>query len=313
MPLFRRKPQGVPIDPTAGDPRAARLIEAVRSDDPHAVRAALDVPLDAAERERLLSIMTAVEGHPEVFDAWVDVEPDSQLALLARGAYGVSFAWQARGADRAERVEEDAWEVFFDRLRVAAEDLWRAAELDPADPVPWTNLLISGRGLQVPKEEERMRYEELQQRAPWLLEAQLQTLHFLCKKWFGSDEESLAFARNVDRDAPTGSSARAVVPMAHIELWLDLHDREGGGDPDAYKQRTDVRDEIRAAAERSVFADGFEDDLRTVPALNAFAMGLGMFGDEEGARALVQRLGTRRTEFPWAYYVDPDTVYGALL
>ena len=313
MPLFRRKPRGVPVDHTAGDPRAARLVEAVRSGDPDALKGALEGPFDAAERERLVSIATAVEGHPEVFDAWLEREPDAQLALLARRAYGVSYAWQARGSDRAERVAEDAWEVFFERLRVAEDDLLRAAELDPADPVPWTNLLISGRGLQVPKEEEQMRYEELQRRGPWLLEAHLQTLQFLCKKWFGSDEESLTFARNVDREAPDGAAARAVVPMAHIELWLDLHEREGGEDPDAYKQRAEVRDEIRAAAERSVFARGFEDDLVTVPALNAFAMGLGMFGDEEGARAIVRRLGTRRTEFPWAYYVDPDAVYGELL
>lgn len=313
MPLFRRrKPQGVPFDPTAGDPRAARLVEGVEADDLDAVKAVLGEPAPHEVRERLLSLMTDVSGHHELFDRWVEAEPDRQLAWLARGAYGVGYAWEARGGDYADKVGRDAFELFFERLNVAEDDLMRAADMDRDDPVPWSNLLVSGRGLQVPKEELRIRYEEVQKRHPWLVEANMQMLQSLCEKWFGSDEESLEFARATNRDAPEGAAARAVLPMAHIEIWLDKERREGEF-PHEYRQSREVLEEIWDASKRSVLVDGFTDDLTTAYALNVFAMALNLFGDEVGAKAIVQRLGTRRTEFPWVYLADPDGVYGELL
>lgn len=312
MPLFRRKPKGVPFDRTIGDPRAAHLVRALGADDLDGVRTVLGEASSPEEREWLLSLVSDVPDHYELFGRWVDAESDSQLAWLARGAYGVGHAWAARGRDVAERVGEDAFEVFWERLRVAEDDLLRAAEMDAGDPVPWSNLLVSGRGLQVPKEELWMRYDEAQNRRPWLVEANAQLLQSLCKKWFGSDEEALEFARRVDREAPDGAAARAVLPMAHIEIWLAKHDRDGEN-PAAYREDATARDEIRAAAERSVLADGFADESPNVFAMNVFAMGLYLFGSEPAAQELAARLGTRRTEFPWIYFNDGDRVYGELL
>ena len=313
MPFFRRKqPQGVPVDLSSGDARAARLLEAVRTDHVEGVRDTLAEVSDAAERERLTHLLTDVPGHEKLFDAWVEIDPDSHLARLSRGAYWVGHAWEARGAAFSEYVEEDAWEVFFDRLRVAEDDLHQAAEMDPTDPVPWSHLLTSGRGLQVPKEELWIRYEEAQRRQPWLVETHMQLLQSLCAKWYGSDEESVDFAHTTDREAPPGAAARAVVPMAYIEVWLAMNSRDDQ-DHDAYRGSSGVRKEIQEAADRSVFADGFSDDLPSVYALNVFAMGFYLFGDEDNAKRIVQRLGTRRTDFPWAYFNDPDAVYGGLL
>ena len=312
MALFRRKPKGVPADITAGDPRAAQLIHAVASDDADGVRAVLTQAAGADERERLTALLAELPGHPQPFETWVEREPDNPTARLARAAHGIGFAWAARGAGYGDTVGKDDWTVFLERLRRAEGDLLRAAEYDRDDAVPWSLMLMSGRGVEAPKEELLGRYEQAQARHPWLLEAHLQLLQALCAKWFGSDEESLGFARAVARDAPEGAAVRALVPMAHIEIWLDM-DRRDGQSPDAYQERPDVREEIQEAARRSVFADGFSDDLVTVPALNVFAVGLYLFGDEPAAAALVQRLGDRRTDFPWAYLSDPDRRYADLL
>ena len=310
--LRRAKPRSVPVDITNGDPRLAALVDAVEQQDLDTIRATLDKPASHAERERLTWVLSDAGGSPDVFDAWVERQPDLPMARLARGAHGVGWAWDARGGDYAEHVTEDRFDVFHERLQTAEDDLHRAAELDPADPVPYTHLLTSGRGLEVSLAELQDRFDQAQSREQWLPEAHLQLLQGLCEKWFGSDEASLDFARKTAREAPEGAAALAVVPMAHIEIWHDMHRRDGA-DPAAYVKRDDVREDIAAAARRSVFADGFDDDVVTVPALNVFAVGLLLTGDEEGARALVQRLGTRRTGFPWPYFEDPDREYGELL
>jgi hypothetical protein len=62
-----------------------------------------------------------------------------------------------------------------------------------------------------------------------------------------------------------------------------------------------------------VLAEGFRDELPGIYPLNVFAMGLWLFGGEDDAKAIAQRLGTRRTEFPWVYFNDGDRVYGELL
>ena len=309
MPLFRRE---TPVDRTYGDPRAAAVLEAAEAEDAGRLRDALAAGETAEERERLSMVLASVTGRAGLFDAWVEREPDRADAWMARGAHGVGWAWQARGRGGSETVGRDAWEVFFERLRRAEESLMRAVELAPEDPVPWTHLLISGRGLQVPKEEQWMRYEESQARHKWLSEAQLQMLQYLCDKWFGSDVESLEFAATVAREAPDNSPALSVVPMAHIEIWFALHSRERGN-PDAYIHGPEVRQEIHQAAERSVYREDFPMDMTTVRAANTFAFAIHLMGGEGAARQLVKRIGTRRTEFPWAYHVDEGQLYKRLL
>jgi len=312
MSLFRRKPQGVPVDISAGDPNAARLVDAIGSEDLAALRKAFEAAQSPEERERLTVVTTEVPGHPDVFEAWVQEEPERALAWLARGAYGVSEAWEVRGAGYGETVEEEAWEVFHDRLLGAEDDLMRAADLDPQDPVPWTHLVTSGRGLQVPKEELWLRFEEARRRRPWLPEAHMALLQGICEKWSGSHEEALAFARETSRDAPAGAPVHAVLPMAHLEVWLSKGS-DDEADAKRYSADADVREEIQEAARRSVLAPEFVADGVSMYALNVFACGLYTFGDEPGAAALAQRIGQRRAEFPWVYYDDADRLFGALL
>ena len=208
MPLFRRRE--VPADPTLGDARAAAIMRSAEAGDLDGLIAALGQASSHEEREALTGVLPDIEDRAELFDAWVEREPDSADAWLARGAHGVGWAWQARGGSYAEHVDDQSFEVFFERLRRAEDSLQRAAEMAPDDPVPWTHLLTSGRGLQVPKEEQWMRYEESKRRHPFLPGANGSMLQFLCKKWFGSDIEALEFAGGVAREAPDGSPTMAV-------------------------------------------------------------------------------------------------------
>ena len=76
MKLFGRKPDGVPVDPSLGDPRAAALIEAVEADDLDGVRAVLADPATPEARERLTTTLVAHPGHLEAFQAWPEQNHD---------------------------------------------------------------------------------------------------------------------------------------------------------------------------------------------------------------------------------------------
>ena len=310
MPLFRTRE--TPADPTLGDPRAAAIVQSAENGDLDGLIAALGEARTIEEREALTAVLPDIPGSAQLFDTWVEREPDSADAWLARGAHGVGWAWEARGGGYAEYVDDEEFKVFFERLRRAEESLQRAVELSPEDPVPWTHLLTSGRGLQVPKEEQWMRYEESKRRHPFLPVANAMMLQYLCQKWFGSDIESLEFAGGVAREAPDGSPVIGVLPSAHIEVWLDLHRRENGN-PAAYISGPEVRQEIREMAERSVLREDFAVDIVTAPAVNTFAFAFYCMDEDDTAAQLVKRLGTRRTELPWDFFSDGAKRYAKLL
>ena len=119
--------------------------------------------------------------------------PNDADPYLARGANAVLGAFQAHG----EATGRAANETFWAELRNAERDLSWSVELGFDDPVPWTPLLRSARGLWIPKEELCMRYDESARRNPELLGAHLETLEALSPIGVGSIDELFAFARTI--------------------------------------------------------------------------------------------------------------------
>jgi hypothetical protein len=73
-----------------------------------------------------------------------------------------------------------------------------------------------------------------------------------------------------------------------------------------------VQAEIRAAAERSVLDPSWSDTPVSVGALNTFANAFYRCGDYDGARALVRRIGSRRSEAGWMYTPLAGQVFAKL-
>jgi hypothetical protein len=110
-------------------------------------------------------------GHDaESAGSWIEeclaAEPSRAEPWLLRGLTRIGWAWQARGSGLASDVAEDAWPVFFERLRLAEGDLQEAIARDASDALPWAYLSITGRGLDVGVDELRRRWEEGRKRSP---------------------------------------------------------------------------------------------------------------------------------------------------
>ena len=259
---------------------------------------------------RALGVRALTGADVDVVERWCAARPDSAPAQVALGACRIDAAWEVRGTGLAESVSRAAWERFHEGLRRAEAGLERGAKLDPADATPWTLLLRSGRGLEIPVEELRLRFEQATRRDPGLCVAHDEMLQALAQKWFGSHEEMFAFARGVADGAADGSPLHALVAVAHQERWV--LEEEGRFGAEYFVG--EVLAEVTAAAQRSVLLPGFPDpaeDPDAMWAMNVFALPLWFGGAREWSASLMGRLGDHLTEAPWWYVADEADVIAA--
>ncbi|GAA4461108.1 DUF4034 domain-containing protein [Phytohabitans houttuyneae] len=315
MGLFSRKqpgkgqqPGGAPkpaIDKAQRDPAARQLITALERHDWPSVRGFLQSVRDPDDHAYYVSVCADVDGVQDWIGEWVAAEPESTLPLLVQGAHGVFWAWEARGAARAEQTSRDQFDLFFKRLRFAENCLDEVADRDPHDTTARAFLLTSGVGRQVDMEEEQRRFDDVVKRHALHRYAHSAMQKYLCKKWFGSHEQMFAFARRTSGYAPPGSPLHGGLVEAHIEMWLDLP----SGDDVAYMQRPEVGAEIRMAAERSIWHPAYQPRLGWPGLHNSFAFAFWQCGDTRAAADQFRLIGDAYiTAHPWHYRGGGDAV-----
>jgi hypothetical protein len=313
--LFSRKqqgkgqqPDGAPrpaIDKAQRDPAARQLITALERRDWPSARGILQSVRDPDDHAHYVSVCAGVDGVQDWIGEWVAAEPQSTLPLLVQGAHGVFWAWEARGAARAEQTKQDQFELFFKRLRFAENCLDEVVDRDPYDTTARAFLLTSGVGRQVDMEEQQRRFDDVVKRHPTHRYAHSAMQKYLCRKWFGSHEQMFAFARQTSGYAPPGSLLHGALVEAHIEMWLDLP----SGDDVAYMQRPEVGAEIRAAAERSIWHPAYQPRLGWPGVHNSFAFAFWQCGDTRAAADQFRLIGDAYvTEHPWHYRGGGDPV-----
>jgi hypothetical protein len=288
------------IDPTHGDPRARALMNALAVQDRNTVRACLADVYDPDARAFLISMAADVPGVQDWIPRWVEDEPDSTLPLLIRGCHGVWWAWEARGAARAEYTSQDRFDEFFRRLRIAENCLDEVTRRTPEDTTAWTFLTASARGREVEPDEAAARFSAVLKYAPEHVMAHEQRLQYLCEKWFGSHEEMFSFAREAAGRATPGSLVHNIIPAAHIEYWLSLP----SGEDQEHMRHPQVRQELVAATYQSVLNPAFRPAPGWPSRANTFAMALHMSGEYAHAARVFDLIGDHVTEWPWQYRGD---------
>ncbi|MFF4649502.1 hypothetical protein [Streptomyces sp. NPDC001380] len=239
--------------------------------------------------------------NPGWLHAWLDAEPDDPDAVLVKADLCIRQAWEVRSGARAERVAHDQFQAFFALLGDAAPVIRRAAELNPADPVPWRIALTHARGSQAPRAVFDAHWEEAAARAPCHYGCHVSALQYLCRKWYGSHEEMFAFAERAADQALPGSRLHALPLLAAVEYRVVDGVREGA-DP-AFDARAEAA--VRRALDLSAsFAPG---DPEAAGFRNHLALMLLLAGDGRTEEALeaFRATGVHATRLPWAYFGDP--------
>lgn len=238
---------------------------------------------------RVTELATAAEAHLDALEQLAGDDPD---ALLWLGAARVQHAWELR---------DDLTGRFHEQLATAAEPLRRAAEADPADPVPWDVLQWQAMGLGDRDELDRL-WEELTSRAPRLFAGHYTRAQALCGKWHGSDEEVLAFARTAAATARPGDLVTAMLPLAHFEVaWSEIaaSGRDAQEVLESHFRDPYVAEELIDAVD--TWHARPRPHPRSVEAMHLFGAAFYYGGHHARAQSLLMNAGRRVPEIlPWS-------------
>lgn len=294
-----------PIDDDFGDPGPAAFAAALRRDDWVSARATLLAMSNVSRSFAISSNHLDEEPPVATAERWVAEAPDDGVGHLVLGSLLVDWAWEARGGGYVDTVAENAWDVFFGRLQRAEPTLIHASRLIPASVEPWVALIRCGIGLQVPLEELTGRFDEGQRREPFHPGLVGSTLQMLCAKWHGSHDQMFAFARMVAAEAPDGSAAIGALPMAYLEYVLQNARDMPLEDACKLISGMDVRQELRAAAERSIFHPSFVPDAFGLSAANKFLVAFYQGDHDLETERVLGLLRGRYCSMPFRYFGDP--------
>ncbi|WP_329540754.1 DUF4034 domain-containing protein [Streptomyces sp. NBC_01358] len=238
--------------------------------------------------------------HDGWLDAWLAESPEDPDALLVVADFHLHQAWKVRTSARAKDVERDQFQAFFALLEDAVPVIGAAAELNPADPVPWRIALTHARGTQAPREVFDAYLAEAEARDPHHFGCHAQALQYLCAKWYGSHEEMFRYAERVAASAPPGSRLHALPLQAALEYRLSEADEPEG--PDPYGPKVDAA--LTRALSLSDTYDG-AGDREAAGFRNELALLLIMSDRPAEALDVFRSIGVHATEHPWNRLGDP--------
>ncbi len=294
LPVTGRQRNGMYTLRALGDTRVLALVEAADAGDWEEVKAAL-APFDLGRDHHVLGELAGLDGVQDWIGRAVEEDKEHRAtALLISGARHVSWGWEARTAARAVHVTQEQWRIFHERLHIAEEQLFEAAELRPDWITPWRRLLTSGRGMSLGPAVNETRLDAALRRDPLDLETHLEWVSQLQPRWSGEPGQALAFARDALARTPQGHRLGCVIAMAHIEEWVESE----RGD---CLETPEIQAELRAAADHSILHPAYVRRLGWQHDFNMFAMALSLAGERHTVRRVFQALDGAYTEWPWTY------------
>ena len=84
--------------------------------------------------------------HDRIHQEWIAAKPASISARVAYADFLTEYAWRARGTGYADKVSEDGWRLFGERLAAARKVLEEARGLEEKDPYWWVTALTVALG-----------------------------------------------------------------------------------------------------------------------------------------------------------------------
>lgn len=234
-------------------------------------------------------------------DRWPETVPDDAEPLLVRAVVRRIAAWEARGSGFVDELEDPDWATYERLLGEAQADAARAAELAPESPLPWA--VLAGIRLSFDLASVGESFEGCIAIDPLNYDVHQTMLYAKGATWYGSNDEMLAFARGVTRDARAGSPLHALLPHALSIRWT----RECDADEEAALRRLmdgAVTGEVVEAY--SGMGDGAlaASELERARALNWFAWYFYMADQDALAAEAFTRTGRDVLREPWELLGD---------
>jgi hypothetical protein len=132
--------------------------------------------------------------HDRIHQDWVAQFPTSITARVAYADFFTDYAWHARGTDFANKVTEEGWRLFGERLRSASKTLADSRELTDQDPLWWRVALQIALGQQWPKNEYDRLLEKAKASEPKFWGYDIARANSLLPRWYGKPGDWEAYA-----------------------------------------------------------------------------------------------------------------------
>ncbi|MFG2996379.1 hypothetical protein [Streptomyces sp. NPDC048340] len=214
-------------NPAPVPPERAAALEAVRSGDWEAGAAYIEAAgQDWHERmERVRPLAEAAAEDDAWLLAWRTARPTDPTAALVDADTAIMVAWNVRGGQSGSRTTQEQFRLFHELLVKAQEAAHEAQRLaDPADPTPYIVEQPIGQGLGYSHERYRELWEQVVERDPKVLWSHISGLQYWCRKWRGSHELALAFARESAAAGEPGDLMSLLPLIAYFEQETDESD-----------------------------------------------------------------------------------------
>lgn len=207
-------------NPAPVPPERTAVLDAVRSGDWEAAAAYIEgAGQDWQERmERVRPLALAAAEDDAWLLAWRAARPSDPTAALVDADTAIMVAWNVRGGQSGSRTTQEQFRLFRDLLVRAQETAHEAQRLaDPADPTPYIVEQPIGQGLGYSHERYRELWAQVVQRDPKVLWSHISGLQYWCRKWRGSHELALAFARESAAVGQPGDLLSLLPLIAYFE------------------------------------------------------------------------------------------------
>ncbi|MFF8843300.1 hypothetical protein ACF08N_11280 [Streptomyces sp. NPDC015127] len=293
------------FDPAYGDRALSDALDDIVIGRWQGVRDLLrDTGDDWGLRTHRIRLLAHAAAGSSVTGMWRAAEPAGpDAAVLSAATDVVRVFHRAIAAGRGGGVDRD-------RLDLSVRACLAAAELHPADPMPWVSLLTVARLYEggVPRRELRRWWDEMRGRDPYNVEGHVQLLRYHSARWHGTHGRMYDFARDAAGASPPGSPLPVLVQVARAEEYRHVLDGAQGrvvrGLDQHWKHELAIV-EIRRTWDRWILwrADG-PVAPQEIGELNYLTHAACYAGLKQEARGLFQLLGTRAAHLPWTYTGD---------
>jgi hypothetical protein len=168
------------------------------------------------------------------------------LPWYLKGSHCVKSAWNARGDGYANTVTKEGWESFKTNLVVAREALEHAWKLNPREPNIATEMMSVELGQGSDRQEMELWFDRAMKLDTNSYSACCSKEQFLEPKWYGTDEEAVAFGRECVHSTNWGGHIPIVLVLAHN----DINSRLTGAAKTEYWKQPEVWEDIKSAYDR---------------------------------------------------------------
>ena len=158
------------------------------------------------------------QGWLNSLNAWVNKSPDSSYAYTTRAIFYHEYGWKIRGYSFANKVPRDAMKEYKEYMQLSFQDLEKALELDPNNPIALKYMLNLSIDLSLSPEQFDRYFKKANQDFSYFIQTYRVKTDYLNPKWHGSEEDLLKFAKQTVNQAPRNTPIPVILIEAHEGL-----------------------------------------------------------------------------------------------